>query len=138
MSEKYVLDACSLISLFSKEPGGEKVKDLLNSAADGQAYVMMNKVNVYEVHYDLSRRSQEDLGFEGLATLNALPIVYVDTISDFLIEVATHFKLTYKISVADSFALATAKIEAAKLVTSDHHEFDPIDKAGELSFLWIR
>ena len=42
------------------------------------------------------------------------------------------------ISLADSVALAFAKNREAELVTSDHHEFDALDKLGELSFFWIR
>jgi predicted nucleic acid-binding protein len=70
--------------------------------------------------------------------LKSLPIRFIEAISDPLIEEAATFKLSNKISVADSFALATAKMEGAKLVTSDHHEFDPIDKNGDMEFLWIR
>jgi predicted nucleic acid-binding protein len=51
---------------------------------------------------------------------------------------AARFKLAFKMSVADSFALATAKLEDVTLITADHHEFDPIDEAGEIEFLWIR
>ena len=51
---------------------------------------------------------------------------------------AAYFKLTYKVSVADSFALATTKLEDATLVTADHHEFATIDAVNEVSILWFR
>ena len=49
-----------------------------------------------------------------------------------------HFKTKYKISFADIFVLATAKLNNATIITSDHHEFDIIETSGELTFEWIR
>ena len=49
-----------------------------------------------------------------------------------------YFKINYKISVADSIALGLARTSQATLVSGDHHEFDIIDNAKELNFLWIR
>jgi PIN domain nuclease of toxin-antitoxin system len=39
---------------------------------------------------------------------------------------AGRFKATYKVSLADSIALAEAKEKRIPLVTCDHHEFDRI------------
>jgi PIN domain nuclease of toxin-antitoxin system len=51
---------------------------------------------------------------------------------------AAHYKNTYKVSLADSIALGLARLHKAHLVTSDHHEFDPIEAAADAKFLWIR
>jgi predicted nucleic acid-binding protein len=51
---------------------------------------------------------------------------------------AARFKARFRISLADSVALALAVVCDAPLVTCDHHEFDPIETAGEVRFLWIR
>jgi len=55
-----------------------------------------------------------------------------------MIEEAGRLKRSHKMSVADSFVLATAIIEGATVVSSDHKEMDSVEEAGELSFLWIR
>jgi len=34
--------------------------------------------------------------------------------------------------------LATAKINDAGVLTSDHHEFDEVEKRGDVQFEWIR
>ena len=49
-----------------------------------------------------------------------------------------YFKVNYKVSVADSFALGLAKENRAIMVSSDHHEFDIIENSKELEFSWIR
>jgi predicted nucleic acid-binding protein len=41
-------------------------------------------------------------------------------------------------SLADSFALATALCRGAALVTADHHEFDAVEQAEPVGFLWFR
>ena len=55
-----------------------------------------------------------------------------------MIEIAAQFKSSSRISLADSIALALAGVRGAPLVTSDHHEFDPIERASKARFLWIR
>jgi len=51
---------------------------------------------------------------------------------------AGEFKRNYRVSLADSVALGLAQQLNAYLVTSDHHEFDPIDRDGKARFWWIR
>ena len=41
-------------------------------------------------------------------------------------------------SLADAFALALAASMDIELVTSDHHEFDPLAGQGAARFLFIR
>ncbi|GHU26548.1 PIN domain nuclease [Betaproteobacteria bacterium] len=138
MSIKYVLDACSLIAYYNEETGFDNIKSVIMEAIDGGADLLMHKVNLFEVYYDLLRSRGAGLIDKAMASFADSPIEVIDDISDELMREAARFKLSYKISVADAFALATAKLEGASLVTADHHEFDTIEKAGELSFYWFR
>jgi hypothetical protein len=51
---------------------------------------------------------------------------------------AGRLKSSYKISLADSIALAEASISNGMLITADHHEFDTIEMNERLLFFWIR
>jgi predicted nucleic acid-binding protein len=51
---------------------------------------------------------------------------------------AGRLKATYKISLADSIALAQAIVVNGSLLTCDHHEFDAIEGKESLNFHWIR
>lgn len=73
-----------------------------------------------------------------ISDLSILPVELINTITMKLIHEIGYFKTTYKISFADSFVLAAAKLNNAKVVTSDHHEFDVIEKSGDVAFEWIR
>jgi predicted nucleic acid-binding protein len=138
MKMKYVLDACSLIAYYNNEDGSLKVKPIIKEAVDGDSDILIHRVNLFEVYYDLSRASGEVFVKAAMKSFNDSPIRVIDTITDEAMKEAARFKLSYKISVADAFALATAKLEDATLVTADHHEFDAIEEANEISFFWFR
>jgi predicted nucleic acid-binding protein len=135
---KYVLDACSLIAHFNEEDGASKVKSIILDAISSNSTIYIHRINLFEVYYDLLRSGGEDMASDAMASVDDFPIHIIDSITDELMKEAARFKLSYKISVADAFALATAKLEDATLVTADHHEFDIIDEANELSFFWFR
>ncbi|MDR1028225.1 MAG: type II toxin-antitoxin system VapC family toxin [Clostridiales Family XIII bacterium] len=135
---KYILDACSLIAYYKEEAGSSKVKPIIKEAAEGKVDILIHRINLFEVYYDLLRSGGKELIDAAMDSFYDSPIQVIDDINDELMKEAARFKLTYKISVADSFVLATAKLEDATLVTADHHEFDPVDKNNELSFLWFR
>lgn len=44
----------------------------------------------------------------------------------------------FVMSLADSIALGLARQMGAKVVSSDHHEFDPVASSGDAEFSWIR
>jgi hypothetical protein len=49
-----------------------------------------------------------------------------------------HLKAKYKISLADSIALAETIRKGGSLVTSDHHEFEPLEKPENIKITWYR
>jgi predicted nucleic acid-binding protein len=136
--EIFVFDACSVIAFFEKESGFDKVKVILEKAYSGQCQIYMNKINVLEIYYGFYRDDSPVIAAKFYADILLLPIIIVDTISDQLLFEAGKLKALYRISLADSIALAEAKIRNAFLVTSDHHEFDIIDNDKEICFFWIR
>jgi len=59
-------------------------------------------------------------------------------VNDELLQAAARFKTRYKISLADSFALGLADVLDAVIVSADHHEFEPVEQAGEVTVMWFR
>lgn len=134
----YVLDACSVIALLREEDGYKNVEVILHQVSLGKVQVLLHKVTLTEVTYDLIRSGEYVDVPEILATCYKLPVFIVDDLSDTFIGLAATYKVVHKISFADCFVLALAKTKDAIIVTSDHHEFDAIEKTGELKFEWIR
>ena len=138
MSETFVLDASALIAFFTDENGADAVETVLQKARMEECVVYMNKVNVLEIYYGVYRDDGKDKAEEVLTKVHDLPVNIVDGLADEVFKEAGRLKAEYKVSLADSIALAEAKIRKARILTADHHEFDILEQKGELIFNWIR
>jgi PIN domain nuclease of toxin-antitoxin system len=138
MNGLYVMDACALIASLAGEDGAENVHKILNAAFDGNINIIMNKINLLEVYYDVYRTYGQKNALKFLSDIKLIPIEINSEITDDLLKEAGKFKITYKISLADSILLAEAKINKASVITADHHEFNIIEKSENMNFFWIR
>ncbi|MGB0680902.1 MAG: PIN domain-containing protein [Polyangiales bacterium] len=136
MRALYVLDCCALLAYLGDEPGADTIEALLLRAQ--MRNVAAHAINIYELYYQLLRFAGQEQADRVVHELAELGIHIERNISNLLMHSAAHFKTTYKLSVADSIALAYAKLNQAHLVTSDHHEMDAVDAAGEVKFCWFR
>jgi len=133
--EKYVLDACALLAFLKKEKGGEVVKDIISSDSE----VFLHIVNFLEVYYDLLKELGKEKSDTVCEEIFNLPIKIIHNTDLFFIKTAGFFKANYRISLGDSFVLATAKLNSASIVTSDRHELSFVEsKEPSLNFNWIR
>jgi len=67
-----------------------------------------------------------------------MPIEVIQELDDMTLKKAGLLKSKYKISLADSIALAESIIRRGTLVTSDHHEFEPIEQYENIKIKWYR
>lgn len=139
MSSVFVLDACALIAFLNDEPGKDTVREVLRQSLNNGSLVIMSKLNILEVYYDVYRRCGEAAAADMLDTVAVSPIFVKSEISDEVLKEAGRLKASYRISIADSIALAETSVLKGSLLTSDHHEFDAIEKSdGGIRFHWIR
>jgi predicted nucleic acid-binding protein len=136
--ETFVLDASALIAFLNDEEGADIAEDVFQKAKMGNCVIYMNKLNILEIYYVVYRRAGKEIAEDVLVKMLNLPLIVIDTLNDDLFKEAGRLKATYKISLADSIALAEAKTREARILTADHHEFDLLDKEGEVVFYWIR
>ena len=135
----FVLDASALIAFLTAEEGSILVAKLIAQASQGETELHLAAINLFEVYYDyLKRGANPTEAAEFLDALYNLPLTIADIFERPWLEKAANLKASYKISVADSLALALAQQLQALLVTADHHEFDEIEKADAAQFYWIR
>jgi len=137
MSDVYVLDACALLALLKDEKGADDVVAAYAKANDGEADLIMNKVNLFEVYYGMYYDKGKEYA-EKIIDGVKRSIVTVCEFSDDVFAEAGRLKATYKISLADSVALAQALLSGGALLTADHHEFDAIEGCENICFKWIR
>jgi predicted nucleic acid-binding protein len=124
-----------MIAVLKHEPGAHIVVDIIQ---DVEADIAMHKLNLLEVYYDVYRRHGQETADSVIQEVRRNPIEIISEITDEVFAEAGRLKAAYKISLADSIALAEASVLHASLATSDHHEFDPIEQAESIEFLWIR
>jgi len=138
VKKRFVLDASALVAFLCDERGAEKVEEILRRAGENKIFLYMNKINVLEVYYGVYREDGKNKAEETNLKIRGLPIKITDILTDDIFKEAGRLKAKYKISLADSIALADAKTKDASLITADHHEFDIIDEKREAEFYWIR
>ncbi len=127
----HCLDACAVIAYLRQEPGAEVLKELIERPT---TFLAMHVCNLGEVYYDFFR--EDGLTAAQTAWTNTLAL-HRDT-DDAFIQLVGILKVEERISFADAFALALAEWPNIPLVTTDHHEFDAIERKGRFRFLWLR
>jgi predicted nucleic acid-binding protein len=98
----------------------------------------MHKLNLLEVYYDTYRTIGKEQAEKLITEFLKQPVSINAEISDEIFDEAGRLKATYKISLADSVALAEAAVSGGALLSSDHHEFDMVEKNENIRFEWIR
>ena len=123
MPERYTFDSEPILAFYSGEEGAEVVEGILKQIQDGLAEGNMSIINLTEVRYILDRLDPnlpEEI--ERKIRLFGIRIVAVD--DDGLWREAADVKSKHPMSLADAFAVATAKAFKAKLVVGSDKEFE--------------
>jgi predicted nucleic acid-binding protein len=129
------LDAYAVIAYLRQEPGAEVLKTFIELPT---TFLAMHVCNLGEVDYDFFRE-------DGLAAAQTawthtliLPLELHREADDAFIQRVGIIKVEERVSFADAFALALAERLSIPLVTTDHHEFDAVERKGRFRFLWLR
>ena len=130
-----VLDSWALIAFFEDEPAAETVEKLLSQAAAEKHKLVLSVVNWGEIYYNTMREVSPAAAEQQARAIATLPIDIVGVGDDLaLARQAAIFKATHKMSYADCFAAALAKIKNAELITGDQ-EFKALE--DELKITWL-
>jgi len=131
-----VLDSWALIALFEDEPAAEAVENLLHQATLDRHRLFMSVVNWGEIYYNTMREVSQETAEQRIKEIASLPIEIIGVSDDLLLaKQAAIYKATKKMSYADCFGAALAKIKNAEFVTGDP-EFKPLEK--EIKINWLK
>jgi predicted nucleic acid-binding protein len=131
----HCLDACAVIAYLRQEPGAEVLKELIERPT---TFLAMHVCNLGEVDDDFFREDGLTAAQTAWTNTLALPLALHRGTDDAFIQRVGILKVEERISFADAFALALAERLNIPLVTTDHHEFDAIERKGRFRFLWVR
>jgi predicted nucleic acid-binding protein len=122
--KKVIFDSFAFIAFFRQEPGAEVVRDLLVKMAADESEGYITTVNVGEVYYMISRKSNQKAAETAVDALLKFPLHLVEADLKLSLE-AARLKAKYSLSYADAFAAALTIQKKAVLLTGDH-EFDSV------------
>jgi predicted nucleic acid-binding protein len=128
-----VLDSWSVIAYLEDEPSGQKIADLIASAHEEAIPVTMCVVNVGEVWYIIAREISGWEANNSIKELRDMRIQFEDVNWE-LTQEAARFKSKNKMSYADCYAAALAKVKKADLVTGDA-EFKAVE--DQVKIQWV-
>jgi ribonuclease VapC len=128
-----VLDSYSLIAYFEGEAGTDKMIEVFRAARDSGRLLLLSVVNWGEVFCITLREAGRERADQVAHLISSLPIQIISADLD-LTKQAAEFKATRKMSYADCFAAALAKLRKAELVTGNK-EFKQVE--GDVRLLWI-
>ena len=124
----FCLDTSAILNLRDDEPGAERVAMLLEGPDPCFACFMTRMEVLYRVWKDEGERSGR-LAYE---QLQSLPIQWVDQTESLLLE-ASRIKALHRLSVADAWIAAAARLSRSTLLHKDP-EFEAIT---ELDQRWL-
>jgi predicted nucleic acid-binding protein len=91
---------------------------LLLSAKTGQISLIVSEINLGEVYYRCIRRTGKNLAIEIIEQFTLLPIEIAPVDWDLICK-ASELKAEIPIAYADCFAIATALLKEATVITGD-------------------
>ena len=122
------------MALFNDEPAAEQVEKILEQATAEKHKLLMSVINWGEVYYSVMRGASAAMAEQKLKEMDAMPIEIVGA-DMHQTKQAAIYKATKKMSYADCFGAALAKIKNAEFVTGDP-EFKPLEK--EIKIHWLK
>lgn len=128
-----VLDSYSLLAYFEGEAGKEKMIEVLRTARDSGRPLLLSVINWGEVFYITLREAGRERAEQLAHLISTLPVEVIPADLE-LTRLAAEFKANNKMSYADCFAAAMAKLRKAELVTGDK-EFKQVE--GQIKIMWL-
>ncbi len=146
---RFVLDSWAFLAFLQGEPEGEVIKNLFNWQKADKDFkqkvetffgkkvrkikLFANIVNLGEVFYIVGRRMGEKQALDAVNGIRAFLDKIIPATEQIVFE-AARFKIKYRMSYADGFALATATLLNASLVTGD----PDFEEVKEVPIFWLR
>jgi len=129
----FIFDSHTILKLFQKEKGYEKVVRLLQEIKKSGATKYISAINLGEIIYSTKREFGDQKKIEVLANIERLQFTVLPTPNSLIFQ-AAEYKAQYGISYADCFLIASALEHKATIVTGDP-EFKKVEHL--VNILWI-
>ncbi len=126
----WLLDTSALLTLRDDEPGADRVAEILGLALQGETTCHACFITLMEVLYRVWKDEDEKAGRLAYEQCLSLPITWQHETPELLIA-AAELKATHRISLADAWIAAAARLNDAVLLHKDP-EFAMVPVAQEV------
>ena len=126
----FVFDSYAILALLGGEEGAGEVAQLLSG---GSPHLLMTYVNLGEVLYAVIRERGQDRADTALLALESSRLAFVPAERALTLE-AARLKARHRISYADAYCAALARLTDLPVVTGDP-EFNQL--TGQVRLRWI-
>jgi PIN domain nuclease of toxin-antitoxin system len=131
-----ILDACAITAFLRNEIGANVVEDIVRDPGN---HCYAHAVNLCEVYYNFRKTDSAQKARRIIKELQKIGVTPRHDMSKaFWFRIGELKHSIRKISIADCFALALSEKLGGDVVTSDHHEFDPVAAANLARVTFIR
>jgi len=114
-----VVDAWAALAFLRRENLADRtMRRYLKRAQKGNLRLLMNIINLGETYYRMVQVAGEEKAGRRLALFRRLPVEIVQARETLVME-AARLKARHPLSYADAFAVATARIHDATILTGD-------------------
>lgn len=118
LPDAFLLDTSAFLALVEREPGRDRVRQLIEGAIRGEVLLHACFVSLTEVRYIVIYERGPATADETIAELKALPVRWVHS-DDGLCAEAAKWKANHRVSVADAFVVAAAQQVQAVVLHKD-------------------
>jgi len=122
----YVLDSYVFLAYLAAERGGDRTREILKEAIDGNCAVNCSVINLGEVLYIVDTERGITSAQETLRLIDQLPIAVLPASREAILA-AAHIKAGHALAHADACAVAAAQELDAVILTGDP-EFDSVEQ----------
>jgi predicted nucleic acid-binding protein len=133
IKDNCLLDTSALFTYTDNEKGADVIENVLQAAKQGRLVVFLSSMSLMELYYITHQEMGEEAARQLVLLVRSLPVKEL-ALSEDLILPAGDLKARYRISVADAWIAATAKVHDLNLVHKDP-EFEPLKEELTLTEL---
>jgi len=130
---KVIIDTYSIAALLNAEKNYEEIFTHIDKFRQNRTRMLMSVINFGELYYFMLRKKGMQAAESLESMLAGIPIEIVEAGKEEVV-MAARYKAFKKMSYADCFAAALAKIHKAPVLTGDK-EFKEVE--GEIKVIWV-
>jgi len=130
----YVLDSSAMIRYLDREPGGDRVKDILKECVRRRAEVSISAVQWGEIAGNIRKRIGASNEQRILSSILPSEVRIIPANSDRAVR-AADLRVDHRLAYADCFALELAMDSPDHILVTADYGFNPVKNLARIEFL---